>query len=187
MRDDEFCEVCGNGILFGYKTICDDCKSKSMQELIEGGLDYDTAQKIVNKYHHRTDFRDAFGNVVREGDFVYAHGVNEPLAGMVTRCNHEKGSKAFNVISDEGCQRIFFFNREWTRKEMSFQTWLKKRSHFGGGGEYVSAKAVKYFLSHSKHPIAEQVLKEIENAEIHENVKIIPIAVWDDEYYNFEV
>jgi hypothetical protein len=187
MKDDEFCEVCGNGIMVGYRSICDDCKSKSMKELMEGGLDYDTAQKIVNKYHSRTNFEDAFGNVVREGDFVYAHGVNEGLAGMVTRCNPEAGSKAFNVVPESNHRSILFFNREWTKKEMNFQTWLRKRSQFGGSHEYVSAEAVKHFLSHSKHPVAEQVLKEVENAEIHEDVKIIPIAVWDDEYYNFEV
>lgn len=25
MREDEFCGVCGNGILYGYRTVCEDC------------------------------------------------------------------------------------------------------------------------------------------------------------------
>ena len=29
---DEYCGVCGNGILFGYKTICNNCKNEGETE-----------------------------------------------------------------------------------------------------------------------------------------------------------
>lgn len=32
MKENEYCGICGNGILFGYKTKCDDCKEKEKKE-----------------------------------------------------------------------------------------------------------------------------------------------------------
>jgi len=32
MDKDEFCKVCGNGILYGYATVCEDCKAKGYDE-----------------------------------------------------------------------------------------------------------------------------------------------------------
>jgi hypothetical protein len=32
MDKDEFCKVCGDGILFGYATVCDSCKAKGYDE-----------------------------------------------------------------------------------------------------------------------------------------------------------
>jgi len=126
----------------------------------------------------RENFNDVNGNWVIEGDYVYAHGVNEGLEGTVVRCNDDPSVKAFNVMTKDGI--IQYFNREWTRKEINFQKWAKKQ------GDYTDPEAVKNFLSMAVGEQVDQVLKEVESAE-EELVKIIPTAVWDDEYYSFEV
>ena len=126
----------------------------------------------------RECFEDAFGNWVIEGDWVYYHGVNEGLEGVVTKQNDDPSMKAFTVMDRNN--KLFYMNREFCKKEMNFQTWAKKR------GEYIDPASVKQFLSMSKHETAAQVLKEIESAE-EDLIKVIPTAVWDDEYYNFEI
>jgi hypothetical protein len=32
MDKEEFCKVCGNGILYGYATVCDCCKAKGYDD-----------------------------------------------------------------------------------------------------------------------------------------------------------
>ena len=63
---------------------------------------------------------------------------------------------------------------------MYFHNWLKKQ---GGGtyNSYVSPKEVIDYLSGKDHPVAIQIIKECEASP---KVEFIPIAVWDDEYYN---
>ena len=92
MEADEYCGECGNGILFGYRTTCDDC--------------------CYPKKGTREDFSDAFGNWVSVGDKVEAHGVNEGLSGTVIKC--ETDNKAFTIKTDDG--KTFYMNREWTKK-----------------------------------------------------------------------
>lgn len=65
---------------------------------------------------------------------------------------------------------------------MYFHNWLKRH----GGGTYDSyltnAEVIEY-VKGKDHPVAKQILKECLSDK---DVKFVPIAVWDDEYYNFK-
>jgi hypothetical protein len=65
---------------------------------------------------------------------------------------------------------------------MYFHNWLKKQ----GGGTYnsyvLNSEVIKY-VKGKDHPVAKQLLKECQASD---DVKWVPIAVWEDEYYNFK-
>lgn len=65
---------------------------------------------------------------------------------------------------------------------MYFHNWLKKNGR-GTYGYYVTRNDVIKYLSKKDHPVAKQILKELEESP---GVEYIPPRVWDDEYYNFK-